>query len=512
MTPHTSQLTRDDEELSAASNLSALLALSCESHPDRTALIDGQTTFTYTELRGAISELARDLQARGVRPDDRVAIALPNCWQYVVTYFAIQAVGAVAVLVNIRFTGTEIRHVLDDSGSRVVVTNDQLAANIDSAAAKLLADEIADRQSDDVDFTPIFRQPADAAQFLYTSGTTGKPKGAIQTHANLVYNAGLNRRLFHLTPEDRTLIAAPFFHATGMNSQLLGLLSAGGTCITQPAFTKAETLGLLAKYEITYFVGVATMLQLLTMNPNFDNTDLSRLRLFILGGAPVPESVIGLAEQKFPHATLGNVWGQTEATSITTYVCGDDFKQHPDTVGRPVEGVEVRVYDETADALLEEAGAVGELCVRGPVVTAGYWGRPDATAQTYRDGWLHTGDIGSIDADGYVRILDRGKDMIIRGGENVYSLEVENALTSHPDIAMAAVFGKPDELFGERVCTAIVRAPGTDMSIELLREHAAQRLADYKVPVEWHFVDEMPTNASGKILKRSLISLVDDRS
>lgn len=508
MTSRTSQLIRDDEQDVLEPNLSALLARSCDAHPDRTALIDGETSFTYNQLHDAISELAHELRARQIGPSDRVAIALPNCWQYVVGYFAIQAVGAVAVLVNIRFTGTEIRHVLGDSGTKLVITNDQLASGIDSAIDKLFATEISARpDSRNEVHPPADRQPSDAAQFLYTSGTTGKPKGAIQTHANLVYNARLNRELFHLTPEDRTLIAAPFFHATGMNSQLLGLISAGGTCITQPAFTKAGTLGLLAEYEITYFVGVATMLQLLTMNPDFETTDLSHLRLFILGGAPVPEATIKLAAEKFPQAVLGNVWGQTEATSITTYVCGEEFTQNPDTVGRPVDGVDVQVYDETTGAFLDDVGAVGELCVQGPVVTAGYWGRPEATAQTYRDGWLHTGDIGSIDAGGYVRILDRGKDMIIRGGENVYSLEVENVLTSHPDIAMAAVFGKLDDLFGERVCAAIVREPGTDTPIDTLREHASQHLADYKVPVEWHVVSEMPTNASGKILKRSFPSL-----
>jgi len=493
-----------ERSLRDAPSLSAMLAVTVAAHGPRPALLDDGVSFTYDEFDQRVRGTAFALQRLGVKAGDRVAIVLPNCWEYAVTYFAIQAAGAVAVLVNIRFAEGEIAHVLSDSGATVVVADETLSAKVPASANAVLAETLTNPGETPADWRPVERALRDPANLLYTSGTTGRPKGAIQTHGNLVYNAALNRSLFEHACEDRTLIAAPFFHATGLNSQLIGMLSAGGQCVLQPSFKTATSLRLLAEHRITFFAGVATMLQLLIMNPDFPQRDLSALRLFVLGGAPVPEAILDLAAEHLPNAVLGNVWGLTEATSIATYASGQEFSEHSRSVGRAVDGVEVRVWNEFDECFVDEPDAVGELCVRGPIVTAGYWGNPAATASTYRDGWLHTGDVGSIDAQGYVHVLDRSKDMIIRGGENVYSLEVENAIAAHPDVAMVAVFGRPDDLFGERVCVAIVPEPGSRPTKESLGSWAAQRLADYKVPVEWQFLDEMPLNASGKVLKRQL--------
>ena len=498
-----------ERALRQASSLSELLDLSAAAHASRPALLDGEVAFSYAEFATKVRSMAYALQQLGVRADDRIAIALPNCWEYAVTYFAIQAAGAVAVLVNIRFTEGEISHVLADSGSVVVVTDPEFEVKIVTDAAVVLANALTGAPHAPEDWRPVPREPGDAANLLYTSGTTGKPKGAVQTQGNLVYNAALNRELFEHTSEDRTLIAAPFFHATGLNSQLIGMISAGGLCVLQPSFKTAESLRLLADHKITFFAGVATMLQLLIRHPAFPDSDLSHLRLFVLGGAPVPEAALDLAAEHLPTTVLGNVWGLTEATSIVTYVRGEDFRAHPRSVGRAVDGVEVGLWDEFKGAFVSESGVIGELCVRGPVVTAGYWQNQEATEKTFRDGWLHTGDLGSIDGDHYVQVLDRSKDMIIRGGENVYSLEVENAIAAHPDVALVAVFGRPDELFGERVCAAVVPEAGSQPTPESLRAWAAERLADYKVPVEWHLLDEMPLNASGKILKRQLSESIE---
>lgn len=490
--------------LSAASTIPDLLSRTVAAYGSRPALLDGAVAFTYAELESRVKDAAHALQVQGVAAGDRVAIALPNCWEYAVAYFATQAAGAVAVLVNIRFTETEIAHVLADSGSVVVITDADLVARIPATARTVLATELTTAGQAPAGWVAVRRQPSDPANLLYTSGTTGAPKGAIQTHSNLVYNAALNRTLFSLTDADRTLIAAPFFHATGLNSQLIGMISAGGLCVLQPSFKTAESLRLLAEHRITFFAGVATMLQLLIMSPDFPARDLSALRLFVLGGAPVPEAVLDLAASHLPQAVLGNVWGLTEATSIVTYVGGEEFRAHPRSVGRAVNGVTIRVWNEVDGSFADRPDEAGELCVSGPVVTAGYWDNEDATAATYRDGWLHTGDIGTIDAEGYVHVLDRSKDMIIRGGENVYSLEVENAIAAHPDVAMVAVFGRPDDLFGERVCAAVVPRPGRIIAADTLAPWAGDRLADYKVPVDWQIVSELPTNASGKVLKRAL--------
>jgi fatty-acyl-CoA synthase len=246
------------------------------------------------------------------------------------------------------------------------------------------------------------------------------------------------------------------------------------------------------------------MLRLMLTVEGADDTDLSALRLFVMGGSPVPESFPAEMTARLPKLVLANVWGLTEATSIVTYTEAGDYLARPWSVGRAVDGVEVAIsVDGGPPRTLVDR--TGELCVRGPVVTAGYWGNEEATGATYVDGWLHTGDVGAIDRDGYVRLLDRLKDMIIRGGENIYSLEVENALAADPDIAEVAVVGIPDPIFDERVLAVVVPQPGTRPTVASIRSRAATVLADYKVPAEVRFVTELPRNASGKVVKRRLI-------
>jgi fatty-acyl-CoA synthase len=253
----------------------------------------------------------------------------------------------------------------------------------------------------------------------------------------------------------------------------------------------------LIEHRITFFAGVTAMIQLMLNDPAFDPSDLPDLRMVCFGGAPVAGAFLAEASKRLPGVTFANVWGLTEGTSIVTCAQGQEWLDRPWTVGRPVPGVEVRVDGEP--------GSVGELLIRGPVVVAGYWNRPDATAETFgADGWLHTGDVGRVDADGYVQVLDRIKDMIIRGGENIYSLEVESALARHPAIAEVTVVGVPDELFGERVRAVAVLRPGTALSLEELRSWAGAELADYKLPAELVIVAELPRNANGKIRKKEL--------
>jgi fatty-acyl-CoA synthase len=342
------------------------------------------------------------------------------------------------------------------------------------------------------------------AHLLYTSGTTGRPKGAMHTHANLLFNAGTVRERLGAAPDERTLIAAPMFHATGTVSQFLGFFSAGGCCVFTPAFKADTTVALMVQERITFFAGVAAMLRLILLKAEDSASDLSALRLFVMGGSPVPQAFPAEVGQRLPGLTLGNVWGMTEGTSIVTYIQGEEYLAHTGTVGNAVAGVEVAIsHDGGPPQDLRDT--VGELCVRGPVVTAGYWNNPDATAAAFVDGWLHTGDVGSIDGDGFVRVLDRLKDMIIRGGENIYSLEVENALAAHPDVAEVAVVGVPDPIFDERVRAVVVPRPGRAPSADALRAHAATSLADYKVPAEFVFSEGLPRNPSGKVLKRRLV-------
>lgn len=461
--------------------------------PDADALVEGETVLTHAQAAAAAARVARRLAARGVRPGDRIALALPNGWRYAVSYYGIQLAGAVTVLVNTRFAPPEIEYVLADSGASYVVTDAGLAPRVPPACPHWDVEELIAPGPDDGEWPGLALAGRDVANILYTSGTTGQPKGAMQTHGNLVFNAGTVASVFGVTAADRTLVVAPLFHATGIVSQLVGFGAHGAACVFQPRFQVTQMREALMTHRITFFAGVTAMIQLMLADPAFDPADLSALRTVCFGGAPVAEAFLGTAAAALPGVTFANVWGLTEATSIVTCALGAEWEMRPWSVGRPVPGVEVAV------------SADGELCVRGPVVTAGYWHRPEATAETFtEDGWLHTGDVGRVDDEGYVQVLDRLKDMVIRGGENIYSLEVENVLAHHPAIAEVAVVGVPDPVFGERVRAVAVLRPGERLSLDALRDWARPLLADYKQPAELVTVGQLPRNANGKVMKKRL--------
>ena len=495
----------------AARNLAAKFVEVAGAHGAREALVDGPVRISHQEALRRSAAVADRLLARGVRPGMRVAILLPNGWQYAVGYCGAQLAGAIVVLVNTRLTGPEIDHVLSDSGATLIVTDDTRGALVPAALAGRIvsADVLLAEPGTDEDVAPATlpghaRAPHDVAHLLYTSGTTGRPKGAMHTHANLLFNARTVRERVGAAPGERTLIAAPMFHATGTASQFIGFFTAGACCVFTPAFKAETTVALVAGERITFFAGVAAMLRLILLQAEDAASDLSALRLFVMGGSAVPAAFPAEVTRRLPGLKLGNVWGLTEATSIVTYTEGEEYLAHSGTVGTPVAGVEVAISLDGGPPR-DVRDTVGELCVRGPVVAGGYWNNPGATASTFLDGWLRTGDVGSIDADGFVRVLDRLKDMIIRGGENIYSLEVENVLATHPDVAEVAVVGVPDPVFDERVRAVVVPWPGRIPSVESLRAHAAASLAAYKVPAEVRFAGELPRNPSGKVLKRRLI-------
>jgi acyl-CoA synthetase (AMP-forming)/AMP-acid ligase II len=476
-----------------SATVAGLLLRAAGRWPDADALVEDETVLTHAQAAAAAARVAGRLRARGVRPGDRIALALPNGWRYAVSYYGIQLAGAVAVLVNTRFAPPEIEYVLTDSGASYVVTDAELAPRVPPACPHWDVEELTGPGPDEGEWPGRSLDGRDVANILYTSGTTGRPKGAMQTHGNLVFNAGTVASVFGVTAADRTLVVAPLFHATGIVSQLVGFGAHGGTCVFQPRFQVAQMREALMDHRITFFAGVTAMIQLMLADRAFDPADLPALRTVCFGGAPVAEAFLGTAADALPGVTFANVWGLTEATSIVTCALGAEWEKRPWSVGRPVPGVEVA------------AAAGGELRVRGPVVTAGYWHRPEATAETFtEDGWLHTGDVGRVDADGYVQVLDRLKDMIIRGGENIYSLEVENVLAHHPAIAEVAVVGRPDPVFGERVRAVAVLRPGAALALEELRAWAGPRLADYKQPAELVTVGQLPRNANGKVMKKQL--------
>ncbi len=483
--------------MGAASTVGGLLVAAARRWPDAEALVEDQTALTHAQAATAAARVARRLQAAGVRPGDRIALAAPNGWRYAVAYYGVQLAGAVAVLVNTRFAPPEIEYVLADSGASFAVVDATLAARVPPVCPHWDVDELTGPGPAATEFPGLSAAGSDVANILYTSGTTGRPKGAMQTQGNLVFNAGTVGSVMGVTAADRTLVVAPMFHATGMVSQVVGFGAHGAARVFRPRFRAADMREALIEHRITFFAGVTAMIQLMLADPAFDPADLRALRTVCFGGAPVAEAFLSEAVKHLPGVTFANVWGLTEGTSIVTCALGREWLDRPWTVGRPVPGVEVTVDGGP--------GTAGELLVRGPVVTGGYWNRPAATAETFgADGWLRTGDVGRIDADGYVQVLDRIKDMIIRGGENIYSLEVEGVLARHPAIAEVAVVGTPDPLFGERVRAVAVLRPGETLDIGALRAWAAAELADYKLPAELVTVGELPRNASGKVMKKAI--------
>ncbi|MBV9383140.1 MAG: AMP-binding protein [Streptosporangiaceae bacterium] len=500
--------------LGSASTAGGLLLRSAERWPDADALVEGQTVLTHAQAAAAAARVARRLWARGVRPGDRIALALRGGWRYAVAYGGVQLAGAVAVLVNTRFAPPEIEYVLEDSGASFVVVDAEMAGRVPQVCPYWDSCELTGPGPDGELTAPgagaaelpgLSASSTDVANILYTSGTTGRPKGAMQTHGNLVFNAGTVGSVLGVTAADRTLVVAPMFHATGIVSQVVGFGAHGAARVFQPRFRVADMREALIEHRITFFAGVTAMIHLMLADPAFDPAGLPALRTVCFGGAPVAEAFLAEAVRRLPGVTFANVWGLTEATSIVTCALGLEWLERPWTAGRPVPGVEVAVAVDGKLPEHPDPDAVGELWVRGPVVTAGYWNRPGATAETFgADGWLRTGDIGRADAAGYVQVLDRMKDMIIRGGENIYSLEVEGVLAEHPAIAEVAVVGVPDPVFGERVRAVAVLRPGEALDAGALRAWAAPRLADYKLPAELVTVAELPRNASGKVMKKEL--------
>ncbi|RJP21368.1 MAG: long-chain-fatty-acid--CoA ligase [Candidatus Abyssobacteria bacterium SURF_5] len=500
-------------------NLVELLARSVGSFPNREAVVDDNARLTYKDFDNLANNLAYYLQELGVKKGDRIAILMPNSWEFAVAYYGIIRIGAIAVLLNWRCSSSEIEYMLNDSGASYLLMNSEYWDKIKPvqkqlrlkgihccgeaapAATKPFGDLLKQAPKSVKADPPVIQ--SDGAAILYTSGTTGRPKGALQTHRNCVSNAIIASRLAEGSETDRTLIIAPMFHATGINSQLTAFLSIGGCCVIRPFFLPNDTLAKIQEEKITFGAGVAAMFYFLLNLPDWADYDLSSLKYFFMGGSPVPVELFNQLAKALPHVKFGNVWGLTESTSIVTYNPHVDILRIPEAVGPPVPVLEVKVLDP--DAKEQERGAVGELCVKGPSVVRGYWNNPEASRNTIIDGWLRTGDLGYMDEDGYVYIVDRIKDMIVSGGENIYCIEVENALMQHPAVLDAAVVGVPDPVMQEAVKAVICLKPGMTATENEIKEHCKKLIASYKKPKHVVFSDSMlPRNPGGKVLKSAL--------
>ena len=471
----------------------------------------------------------------GIRKGDRVAIAMRNFPEWSVAFWAATCAGAIVVPLNAWWTGEELKYGLSDSGTRVLFCDLDRFQRIEPHISDLpllsrvviakcdpppRTDGFDDLMVAQTDVLPdVELGPEDECTIFYTSGTTGFPKGALGTHRNICTNlmnlmyAGLSGRaragLDPSAPPPQAanrsaqLLSVPFFHVTGCHSTLVPNLAFGGKLVLMYRWNPERALELIEREKITSFGGVPTMVWQVLESPDFDKRDTSSVVSIGYGGAPAPTELVRRIEQHFPKAAPGNGYGLTETSSLAVGNGGADYLRKPESCGRPAPVVDAMVVGEKGEELGTEE--LGELWLRGPNVVKGYWNKPEATNETFHEGWLKTGDVARIDDEGFIYIVDRAKDMVIRGGENVYCVEIEDVLYEHPAVSEAAVIGIPHRVLGEEVGAVVKRVPGAEVTEDELKDFVAQRLAAYKVPVRIDVSDEpLPRNAAGKVLKRQL--------
>jgi long-chain acyl-CoA synthetase len=495
---------------SSMTNLSCNLTAAAEMYPDRPALRCEDTTTTYSALAGYVARLARFLTDAGIEPGDRVGMMLPNTPAFAVVYFGILHAGGVVVPMNPLQSGREVEFFLTNTGAKALFYAPACAAAATTGAQAAGARHLEVDDHRVVQLTedyaplprPVDRMGEDTAVILHTSGTTGIPKGAELTHDNIIRNQIVTaRKLLHLGPGDVMMGCLPLFHAFGMTCGLVAALSSGATLALIPRFDPRRALETIAAERVTVFEGVPTMYSTLLAAADQIETDTGSLRVCISGGAALPVEVLRKFEAAFGCVILEG-YGLSETSPAASF-------NHPDaqrkvgSIGTPIEGVQMRVVAESGEEM--PVGETGEIQIRGHNVMKGYWGLPEATAAAVVDGWFATGDLGRVDEDGYFYIVDRKKDMIIRGGYNVYPREIEEVLYEHPAVAEAAVVGIPHEVLGEEVGAAIALAADATATPTELQDFVKQRVAAYKYPRRIWLVDELPKNSTGKILRRSVV-------
>ena len=509
-------------------NLGSLVAHSAGRHPDRTALIHDDERWTYEELGRLVRQFAGELLAGGLAPGEKVAVMAPNGFAFIVAYFGTLHAGGVVVSLNTLQAADEVTYQLQDSGAKVFVLHaDCLEAGL-TAFDRVVSCEklyVAGRAAgtetpagaESFDDAMAQSAPADLAQtnpdgtavILYTSGTTGRPKGAELTHFNLFYNAQfMSERAFSIWPEQINILgpgqvgiaALPLYHSFGQTAIQNGLLFGGGTVTFLSRFTAGRAVQVIARDGVTFFAGVPTMYFAILHDPGARRDALSGLRYCVSGGAPLPTEVKRNFEERF-GVRIQEAYGLSETSPFATMQRPDETAKCG-TIGKPIVGVDVRIVDDDDQEL--RLGERGEIVIRGHNVMKGYHNKPEATAEALRGGWLHTGDIGHVDADGDIFIVDRKKDMILRGGYNVFPREVEEVLYAHPAVAEAAVIGIPDDRLGEAVKAIVVLRPMGQATAEELIQHCKEHVAAYKYPRVVEIRDALPQGPTGKILKRAL--------
>ncbi|MEL8054921.1 MAG: class I adenylate-forming enzyme family protein [Pseudomonadota bacterium] len=500
---------------------------------------------TYASFTRAVEHFAGILiEKYGVQKGDRVAIIMRNYPQWPIPFFAALSIGAIATPMNSWWTGEELEYGLKDSGAKIAVIDTQIyervrehMAALPDLEAVIIARDDSEEHGDPrvtsmesligpvsswaglakIGLPPVDLAPDDDATIMYTSGTTGRPKGALASHRAIISNmlnsmtcqARMLLRRGEALPEPgerepgATLLAIPFFHATGAFAILIPTLLRGDKIVSMYKWDAGKALPIIEREKVTAVGGVPAIAWQLLEHPDRDKYDLSSIGAVSYGGAPSAPELVATIKKRFPEAAPGNGWGMTETCATATLNIGEDYVNRPNSAGAPPGAVELKICTPgDGEGTPLPTGEVGELWVKGPMNCKLYWNRPDATAETFKEGWVVTGDLARIDEEGFLFLVDRAKDMLIRGGENVYCIEVESALYDHPAVMDAAVVGIPHKVLGEEVGAVVQLKPGTSATEDELRAHVAEHLAAFKVPVEIQFEAEpLPRNANGKILK-----------
>lgn len=492
-------------------NVAQHLERAARHFADRPAIIFENEELTYAGLQSWVDRAAHALGGLGIGRGDRVALFLPNIPEFAVAYLAVQKLGAFAVSTNVMLTAEELGYLLQDSGSSTLFTSAALAASWKPLAGTGLRVILCEGEEHGVEtlqrlteaapampFGAVELEPEDPAVILYTSGTTGRQKGATLSHANLVSNSFAAVHAQHITPDDRLLLFLPLFHVFGQNAILNTALQGAATVVLQRRFDPRATPELIERARVTMFFAVPTI-YITLLNADLDPKRFASVRYYFSAAATMPVEVARRWEAAFGQ-TIMEGYGLTETSPFASY--NHIWQHRAGSVGTPIENVEIRVLD--AEDRPVEAGVWGEICIKGPNVMLGYWNRPVDTAEAIRDGWFHSGDVGYMDDDGYIYLVDRTKDMINSAGFKIWPREVEEVLFEHPAIKECAVVGMTDELKGEIPAVYLVLREGASLTTEEFEAYCRQRLAAYKVPRHVQFVDALPKNPTGKILKRVL--------
>jgi long-chain acyl-CoA synthetase len=499
-------------------NLLEILENTVRNHPDLAGFICNGQKLTFKEFDQRSNKIAAGFKKYHVKKGDRVSLLLGNGLEFPLCFFALMKLGAIAVPLNTRFKGKELSYEINHSGSKLLVVDEEYWPNIDPVRNDLETVEriffngqkvpegvlsfVELEESQGEILEKVRLDETDDAAIMYTSGTTGKPKGAVLYHRGLIASAMQVSDFIAYEPRDRIICVAPLFHATGLAMIMLSHIFSGIPCVYMRTFKVKDFLEIMSSEKITKTIGVINIIWLMINHPEFDRYDFSSFKVAMFGGSPAAEEMVKGILNKLPHLKISVGYGLTESHGIVSTTSYEDALRKIEAAGQLLPLVEARIVDEEGKEL--GPNRVGEITLKSPAITKGYWRNPEATQSTITKGWLRTGDIGKLDDEGYLYILDRKKDMINRGGEKIYSLEVENVISRHPKVLEAAVVGVPDKFFGEAVKATIVLRTGQTADEEEFKNFCSGQLADYKVPKYIEFLDSLPRNPAGKVIKGEL--------